>query len=236
MSGARDTELLNYIRSYGQTEASPPPCKFEHWGITVTLSPKLAKQSEPPADHVVFAEFMEEMLPHCRGIQVDLSRHARRGYAQGDAGVHRSLLDAIQGQSDPELSALRPQRPSPTVWHLVPQMLLQFSKGTLPGGPQDHGQCPYSRPAHAVYPFGPATPPPSSPPTLAKVLPLQPGSPPTVPERPTKKRPLPTGLNPFEQPGKRWDAANFQPAHAEIKLSLNEGAEPADPTERRRAH
>ena len=26
MSGARDTELLNYIRSFGQTEASPPPC------------------------------------------------------------------------------------------------------------------------------------------------------------------------------------------------------------------
>ena len=66
MPGARDTELLNYIRSYGQTPPSPPQCQFNHWGLTVYLPPELAKQFEPPADYVAFAEFMEQMLPHCR--------------------------------------------------------------------------------------------------------------------------------------------------------------------------
>jgi hypothetical protein len=66
MPDARDTELLKYIRAYGQSPPPPPPCKFEHWGATVVLSPELAKQFEPPADALAFAEFMAQMLPHCR--------------------------------------------------------------------------------------------------------------------------------------------------------------------------
>ncbi len=68
MSGARDTELLNYIRSYDQTPLSPPQCQFNHWGLTVYLPLELAQQFEPPADYVAFAEFMEQMLPHCRAF------------------------------------------------------------------------------------------------------------------------------------------------------------------------
>jgi hypothetical protein len=41
MPGARDTELLNYIRSYGHTPPSPPECQFNHWGLTVYLSQEL---------------------------------------------------------------------------------------------------------------------------------------------------------------------------------------------------
>ena len=66
MPGARETELLNYIRSYDQTPPSPPQCQFNHWGLTVYLPPELANQCEPPADSVAFAEFMEQMLPHGR--------------------------------------------------------------------------------------------------------------------------------------------------------------------------
>ena len=66
MPGARDTELLNFMRSYDQTPPAPPQCQFNHWGLTVYLPPELAKQFEPPADSVAFAEFMEQMLPHCR--------------------------------------------------------------------------------------------------------------------------------------------------------------------------
>jgi hypothetical protein len=50
MPGARDTELLNYIRSYDQTPPSPPQCQFNHWGLTVYLPPELAQQFEPPAE------------------------------------------------------------------------------------------------------------------------------------------------------------------------------------------
>jgi hypothetical protein len=156
MSGARDTELLNYIRSYGQTEASRPPCKFEHWGITVTLA-ETGKAIRTPSGPRGVRGVHGGDAAALSGIQVYLSRHARRGYAQGDAGVHRSLFDAIQGQSDPELSALRPQRPSPTVCHLVPQMLLQFSQGTLPGGPQDHGSALTPAPRSGI-PFRPGHP------------------------------------------------------------------------------
>src|ERR1700730_9674160 len=66
MPGARDTELLNNTRSAGQAPPSPPQCQFNHWGLTVYLPPELAKQFEPPADYVAFAEFMEQMLPQCR--------------------------------------------------------------------------------------------------------------------------------------------------------------------------
>jgi hypothetical protein len=33
MPDARDTELLNHIRSYGQTPPPPPECQFNHWGL-----------------------------------------------------------------------------------------------------------------------------------------------------------------------------------------------------------
>lgn len=235
MSGARDTELLNYIRSFGQTEASPPPCKFEHWGIMVTLSPKLAKQSEPPADHVVFAEFMEEMLPHCQAF-----RSTYPGTRAED--THKVMQAFIDHFLTPSKDNPIPNfqryghkgRAQPyAIWFL--KCFCNFLKERYPVA-RKATAVPSLPPRAAVYPFGPATPPPSSPATLAKVLPLQPSSPPAVPKSPTKKRPLPTGLNPFERPGEGWDAANFQPAHAEIKLSLNQGAKSADPKERRRAH
>ena len=87
MPGARDTELLNYIRSYDQTPPAPPQCQFNHWGLTVCLPPELAQQCEPPADSVAFAEFMEQMLPHCRVFMSAL------------AGFHRSLHDTLAKQS-----------------------------------------------------------------------------------------------------------------------------------------
>ncbi len=63
MPNARDTELLNCIRSYDQ---SPPKCQFDHWGVTVFLPPELAKQFEAPARHIAFSSFFQQMLPHCR--------------------------------------------------------------------------------------------------------------------------------------------------------------------------
>jgi hypothetical protein len=157
MSGARDTELLNYIRSYGQTEASQPPCKFEHWGITVTLSPKLAKQSEPPADHVVFAEFMEEMLPHCQAF-----RSAYPGTRAED--THKVMQAFIDHFLTPSKDNPIPNfqryghkgRAQPyCIWFL--KCFCNFSQGTLPGGPQDHERALTPAPRSGI-PFRPGHP------------------------------------------------------------------------------
>ena len=163
MSDARDTELLNYIRSYGQTEASPPPCKFEHWGLTVILSPKLAKQFEPPADHVVFADFMEEMLPHCQAF-----RSTYPGTRAEDA--HKVMQAFIDHFVTPSKDNPIPNfqryghkgRAQPyAIWFL--KCFCNFLKERYPVAHKTT-EVPLLPPRAAVYPFGPAAPPSSSPP------------------------------------------------------------------------
>jgi hypothetical protein len=73
-------------------------------------------------------------------------------------------------------------------------------------------------PRPAVNPFGPPTPPSSSPPKEDKVVPFHADRPHAGPERPRKERPQPTRENPFQQPGEEWDVATFQPDSDEIKF------------------
>ena len=100
---------------------------------------------------------------------------------------------------------------------LVLKMLLQFLEGTLPGRGQGHGSAVAAAPRRGK-PFGPPTPPASSPPKGDKVVPFQSDWPHFVPERPRKERPQPTPANPFQRPGEGGDVANVQPDSDEIKF------------------
>jgi hypothetical protein len=217
MPGARDTELLNYIRSYGQTPPSPPQCQFNHWGLTVSLPPELAKQFEPPADYVAFAEFMEQMLPHCR---VFMSAYpGTRG-----EDPHKVLQAFINHFMTPS-----PDNPIPNfrryghkghgqpypIWFL--KCFCNFLKERYPAANKAK-EVPLLPPRDAVNPFGPPTPPPSSPPKRDKVVPFHSDRPPAGPARPRKERPQPTPENPFQQTGEGEDVANFQPYSGEIKF------------------
>ena len=77
-------------------------------------------------------------------------------------------------------------------------------------------------PRAAVDPFGPPTPPSSSPPKADNVMPFHSDRPPVVPERPRQERPRPTRANPFHAPG--------EVSPAIIKINLDDDEEPADPT------
>jgi hypothetical protein len=222
MPDARDSELLNHIRSYGQTPPPPPECQFNHWGLTVYLAPELAKQFEPPADPPAFAEFMERMLRHCR---VFMSAYpGTRG-----ENPHKVLQAFIHHFLTPS-----PDNPIPNyqryghkghgqpypIWFL--KCFCNFLKEHYPAAGQAQ-DVPLLPPRSAVDPFGPATPPSSSPPKVDKVVPLHSERPHAVPERPRPERPQRTRANPFRQP----EEAQF--ALKENKLSLNDGEEPADP-------
>jgi hypothetical protein len=214
MPDARDTELLKYIRSYGQSEASPPPCEFEHWGASVVLSPELAKQFEPPADPLAFAEFMEEMLLHCRRFM--------SGYPGTRSEDHEKVLQAFTDHF------LTPSKDNPIpnfrryghkgraqpygVWFL--KCFCNFLKERYPVSNKAR-EVPMLPPPSAINPFGPHTPASSSPQTLSNVVPLQPAPPLVVPKWPTMEPPQPSRENPFHQP-----AANRPPT---IKLGLNLG-------------
>ena len=155
MPGARDTELLNYIRSYDQTPPSPPQCQFNHWGLTVYLPPELAQQFEPPADSVAFAEFMAQMLPHCRVFMS--AWPGTRG--EDPHKVLQAFIDHFMTPSpnNPELSPVRPQRARTALPHLVLKMRLQFSERTLPGRRQGHGSAVAAAP-RSGKPVRPAQP------------------------------------------------------------------------------
>ena len=84
-------------------------------------------------------------------------------------------------------------------------------------------------PRQAVDPFGPATPPSSSPPKGDKVVLLRPDQINAVPERPRPERPQRTRANPFVEPEEKRDVAHVQPAPVEIKLHLYDDGEAADP-------
>ena len=232
MSGARDTELLNYIRTFGQTEASSPPCKFEHSGITVSLSPKLAKQFEPPADHMAFAEFMEEMLPHCEAF--------RSTYPGTRAENTQKVLQAFMDHF------LTPTTDNPTrsfqryghkgraqpygIWFL--KCFCNFLKERYPSRPQVHGGAVAPAPPSGKS-FRSGHPTPFIAATVSES--------PAAPSRRTARRsqssppkpPQSTRVNPFHQPG--CDAANAPPAPEEFICAPNDDEEPADPGECRRA-
>src|SRR5580704_8226162 len=122
-----------------------------------------------------------------------------------------ALHDTLVGQSDPELAPVRPQRhgqPYP-IWFL--KCFCNFLKEHYPV-PSKATEVPLLPPRPAVNPFGPPTPPASSPPTGDNVMPFQSDRPHAGPERPRKERPQPTPENPFHEPGE------VQPDSVEIKF------------------
>ena len=157
MPGARDTELLNYIRSYGQTPPSPPQCQFNHWGLTVYLPPELAQQFQPPADYVAFAEFMAQMLPHCR---VFMSAYpGTRG--EDPQKVLQAFIDHFMTPSpDNPIPNFRRYghkghgQPYP-IWFL--KCFCNFLKEHYPAADKAVA-VPLLPPRSAVNPFGPPTP------------------------------------------------------------------------------
>jgi hypothetical protein len=155
--GARDTELLNYIGSYGQTPPAPPECQFNHWGLTVYLAPELAKQFEPPADYLAFAEFMEQMLPQCRVFMSACP--GTRG--EDPQKVLQAFIDHFM--------TLSPDKPVPNfrryghkghgqpypIWFL--KCFCNFIEGTLPGRRQGRGSAVAAAP-RSGKPIRPAHP------------------------------------------------------------------------------
>ena len=194
MPNARDTELLNCIRSYDQ---SPPKCQFDHWGITVFLPPELAKQFEAPARHLAFSLFFQQMLPHCRtfisacpGTRAEDPEEVLQAFINHfvtpskDNPIPNFQRYGHKGQGQPY-----------AIWFL--KCFCNFLKEHYPasGKAKDVPLLPSREP---VNPFGPAAPPSSSP---QKVVPLRSDRPNAVPERPRKERPQPTPENPFHE----WD-------------------------------
>jgi hypothetical protein len=106
------------------------------------------------------------------------------------------------------------------IWFL--KCFCNFLKEHYPAAGQAQ-DVPMLPPRQAVDPFGPPTPPSSSPPKVDKVVPLRPDQINAVPERPRPERPQSTRANPFFEPG------DVPPASVEIKLSLDYGEESADP-------
>jgi hypothetical protein len=199
MPGARDTELLNYIRSYGQTPPSPQECQFNHWGRTVYLSPELAKQFDPPADYLAFADFMEQMLPHCRGFMSSCPGTR----AEDPQKVLQAFINHFMTPSpDNPIPNFRRYghkghgQPYP-IWFL--KCFCNFLKEHYPASGKA-AEVPLPPPRSKVNPFGPATPPSSSPPKLDKVVPLRSDRPHAVPERPRQERPQRTRENSFYEP------------------------------------
>src|SRR3984893_7140417 len=215
MPGARDTELLNYIRSYGQTPPSPPQCQFNHWGLTVYLPPEPAQQCEPPADYVAFAQFMEQMLPHCRVFMSACP--GTRG--EDPQKVLQAFIDHFMTPSpDNPIPNFRRYghkghgQPYP-IWFL--KCFCNFLKERYPAADKA-AAVPLLPPRAAVNPVGPPTPPASSPPKADNVMPFHSDRPPAVPERPRQERPQSTRANPFHEPGE------VPPAIVEINLSLDD--------------
>ncbi len=97
--------------------------------------------------------------------------------------------------------------------HVLSHLDFRDPRSTLPSFP-------YLVPAHApVNPFGPPTPPASSPPKGHKVVPFQSDRAHAGPEGPRKERPQPTPANPCQQPGEEWDVTKVQPDSDAIKFS-----------------
>ena len=154
MPNARDTELLNCIRSYDQ---SPPKCQFDHWGLTVLLPPELAKQFEAPARHLAFCSFFEQMLPHCRTfISACPGTRAEKPEEVLQAFINHFVTPS-KDNPIPNFQRYGHKGARSALCHLVPEMLLQFSEGTLPGFRQGQGRTIASEP-RTGKPFRPGRP------------------------------------------------------------------------------
>jgi hypothetical protein len=236
MPDPRDTELLKYIRAYDQAPPSPPPCQFDHWGLTVFLPPELAKQFEPPADELAFAEFMEQMLPHCRAF-MSVCRGTR---AEDHEKVFQAFLTPSPNNPIPNFRRYGHKgRAQPyAIWFL--KCFCNFLKERYPvsgKGPE----VPLLPTRIAVYPFGPPNPPSSSPP-MDKVVPFRSDRPNAMPERARPEPPQPSGENPFQPPGEGRPVANLsielnmsidddensrlQPAIVELNMSVDDDDKP----------
>ena len=160
---------------------------------------------------------MEQMLPHCRVFM-----SAYPGTRDKDPQkVLQAFIDHFMTPSpDNPIPNFRRYRhkghgqPYP-IWFL--KCVCNFLKERYPVAGKAK-EVPLLPPRAAVNPFGPPTPPASSPPTGDTVVPFQSDRPHAGPERPRKERPPPTPANPFKQPGEEGDVANVQPDSDEIKF------------------